>query len=89
MELGQMIALALLIEAIWESCKMVWQEGRFSVNQAGVLVLSVVLCMLAGANLFAVLGLSMGPHLVGCALTGVLLSRGSNFLHDLLAKLQP
>lgn len=89
MELGQMAALALLIEAMWESCKMVWQNDRFSWDRAGVLLLAVALCALSGANLFDALGLGMGTHLVGCMLTGVLLSRGSNFLHDLIEKVRP
>ena len=89
MELGQMAVLALLIEAMWESCKMLWQDGKFSWDRAGALLLAIAVCALAGANLFAAIGLPIGPHMVGCVLTGVLVSRGSNFLHDLLGKVQP
>ena len=53
------------------------------------LLLAIAVCALAGANLFAAIGLPIGPHMVGCVLTGVLVSRGSNFLHDLLGKVQP
>ena len=88
-ELGQMVALALLIEALWENCKMVWQDGKFSWDRAGALLLSVALCALSGANLFAAVGLPIGAHMVGCLLTGVLVSRGSNFLHDLIEKVRP
>lgn len=88
MQLQQMAVLAFLIEAVWESGKLAWQNGRFCWDRAGVLLLAMALCALSGANLFAALGLRMGPHAVGCLFTGVLLSRGSNFLHDLLGKVQ-
>ena len=88
MELGQIVAIALLVEALWETIKMVWQNGKFSWNRVGALVFGIGICMLSGANLFHALGISMGPHLVGCAFTGVLASRGSNFLHDLFERVQ-
>ena len=88
MEIGQIVAVALLVEALWETVKMVWKNGKFSVDRLGALVLGIGICMLAGANLFEAIGIPMGPHLVGCALTGVLASRGSNFLHDLFERVQ-
>ena len=31
--LAQCVTMALLVEAIWEAGKMIWQNGRIDVNQ--------------------------------------------------------
>lgn len=83
----QLVIVALLVESVWESAKMVWQSGKFSVNVLGALLLGVAVCTLAHIDLFGLVGITMGVPLVGEILTGILVSRGSNFVHDLLAKL--
>ena len=88
MDLVQIIILALLVEAIWETLKICWQKGEFSWDRMGCLTVAVFLSVLCGANLLSAVGLIMGPYWLGSLCTGNLASRGSNFLHDLLSKLQ-
>jgi len=45
--------------------------------------LAVTLCVLADVDVLAVAGLSLGAPVVGSTLTGVLISRGANFMHDI------
>lgn len=86
MDLVQIVILALFVEAIWETLKMCWQEGESSVNRIGCLVLSALFALLCGANLFAAVGLDLAAGWLGCLCTGILISRGSNFIHDLLGR---
>ncbi len=51
------------------------------------LAVSVVLCLSTGMDLMALFGISFGNHL-GCILTGVFASRGANYMHDFIGKLQ-
>jgi hypothetical protein len=87
MALVQFIVLALLVESVWETAKMVWQEGKFNWERLGVLVLGVAVCVLASADLFTAIGIELAVPYVGAVLTGILSSRGANFLHDLVEKL--
>lgn len=87
MEYAQLVVVAMLVEAIWENLKMIWQEGKFNWNMVGSLVVGIGLCLLTGADIFPVVGLGFSVPYIGSAVTGIIVSRGANFVHDLLSKL--
>ena len=86
MEFAQIIVLAILVEAVWEAAKMVWQDGKFSISMIATLIIGIALAILSGADLCAAVGIGL-PAIVGQIVTGILISRGSNYLHDLISKL--
>lgn len=88
MEYAQLIIIAILIEAIWENIKMIWQNGKFSIDKLGSLILSIVICILTKADIFPIVGISIVIPIIGSVLTGIIVSRGANFLHDLFNKIQ-
>lgn len=87
MSIVTIITIALLVEAIWETLKMVWQEGKININTIGALIVGIAVSILAKIDIFAMQGISLSIPLVGWILTGVLMSRGANFIHDLFNKL--
>lgn len=88
MEISTLIIVAILIEAIWENLKMIWKDGAFNVNMLGALILSILVCILCRLNIFEIVGIEIGIKLVGFILTGVIVSRGANFVNDLFSKLK-
>ena len=84
----QLIVLSILAEAIWENLKMIWEKGKFNWNRLGALVLSVILAVGTKADLFELLKLNIFIPVLGSVFTGILISRGANFIHDLLKKIQ-
>lgn len=87
MEYAQLIIVAILIEAIWENIKMVWQNGKFSIDKIGALVISVLICILAKIDIFPIVNLSVSIPVIGRIFTGIIVSRGANFVHDLFNKI--
>ena len=87
MSIVTIITIALLVEAILETLKMVWQEGKININTIGALIVGIAVSILAKIDIFAMQGISLSIPLVGWILTGVLMSRGANFIHDLFNKL--
>lgn len=87
MEYAQLVIVAILIEAIWENIKMVWQNGKFSIDKIGSLVISILICILAKIDIFPIVNLSIMIPVIGSILTGIIVSRGSNFVHDLFNKI--
>lgn len=87
MSIVTIITIALLVEAIWETLKMVWKDGKANVNTIGALIVGVGVSILAKIDIFAMQGISLSIPLVGWVLTGILMSRGANFIHDLFNKL--
>lgn len=88
MDFAQLILIAILVEAIWENLKMVWQEKKLNVNMLGSLLLSILICLLAGLDIFNIVGIELALPVVGSLLTGIVVSRGANFVNDLFSKLQ-
>ena len=87
MEYTQLIIVAILVEAIWDNCKMIWQNGKFSIDKIGALLISITVCLLTNIDIFPIVGLSLVIPYIGSTLTGIIVSRGANFVHDLFNKL--
>jgi hypothetical protein len=80
----KLLVIAATVEAVWETLKMFWQEGKLNVDRIGSAILGIVLCVLAEVNFFAIVGIELSVPIVGVVLSGLLVSRGANFVHDLL-----
>lgn len=86
------IALAVITEALIEYGKsigraFVEKDIKTAVTQLVAIVVSVLLCFAADANLFQVVGIDFAWPWVGIVLTGILGSRGANYLSDFVTKL--
>lgn len=88
MEIASLVIVAILVEAIWENLKMIWKKGKFNINMIGALVISILVCLLARLNIFDVVGVQVSSAIAGNILTGIIVSRGANFVNDLFSKLK-
>lgn len=84
----QILVVALLSETIWENLKMIWQNGKFSIDKLGALIISIIVTVCTQIDMFAILNFNIPIPFVGSILTGILISRGANVVHDLLNKIQ-
>lgn len=87
MSIVTIVTVALLVEAIWETLKLVWKDGKANVNTIGALVVGILTAILAKLDIFAMQGISLTIPFVSYVLTGILISRGANFIHDLFNKI--
>lgn len=87
MQYTQLIIIAILVEAIWENLKMIWEKGRISVNRCGSLLLAILICLLGNIDIFPVVGITLQVPFIGAGLTGIIVSRGANFVNDLFSKI--
>lgn len=85
----QALLLSLLLETIVNTVKWAMENG-FNVWRVAALALGVVITPLTGVNAFAAVGIPLVVpavpwigNLLGCILTGLILSRGSNVAADL------
>lgn len=81
------VMVALIAESVWETLKMTWQEGKVFIDRIGALVVALVLSIGVKLDILSLLGINTTIPLLGVILTGILISRGSNFIHDLLSKI--
>jgi hypothetical protein len=87
MDFSQLIIIAILVEAIWENCKMVYKENHFSVSMLASLIISVIICILAKADIFKIVGITIDIPIISSFLTGIICSRGANLVSDLFSRL--
>jgi mannose/fructose/N-acetylgalactosamine-specific phosphotransferase system component IIC len=85
MEFIKLLVIAATLEAIWETMKMFWQEGKANPDRIGAAVLGIFLCLAAGVDFFEMVQIPLSVPMAGMILSGLLVSRGANFIHDLLA----
>lgn len=81
----QLVVLAFIGEAVWETLKMVWQENKFSLDRFGALIIGLLICIGAGFDAMVIIGIPLHIPYLGMILTGILVSRGSNFAHDFIS----
>ena len=72
----------------WENIKMIWQSGKFSIVMLGSLIVSILLCVLVKIDIFPIVGLNIAVPIIGSIFTGIIVSRGANFVNDLFKKLK-
>lgn len=87
MDLTQLLIVAMLIEAVWETSKMVWQNGKLQIDRIGTLVIGLVMAFALRIDLLNMMGITSFIPYVGTVMTGVLISRGSSYIHDIVKKL--
>jgi hypothetical protein len=89
------VIVAILTEAIWENLKRIFPQTEFIekyweyIGKLGALIVGIGVALLTGVNIFSLLEIPIKSELVDVVLTGMLLGRGSNYIHDLLSRLQP
>ena len=88
---AQVLILAFLIEGIIEYVLGVWWkpkqgEDRKKLLQGIGLILGIAICIVGKIDMLSVVGLKLG--IAGNLLTGVAISRGSDYLHKFWRMLQ-
>lgn len=86
------ITLAVTVEAMVDYVKCFYDyiTGRCYkklVTRIAALVISILLCIAACADIFAAIGVVFRLKLMGTVLTGIFASRGANYISDLLSKI--
>ena len=91
MEIGIIIAAAVLVEGLIQYGKTIAQafetgEKKTGITQLISIIIGVLIAFAFGANAFEALGMVVNP-MIGIFLTGIVISRGSNYASDLLKRI--
>lgn len=87
MTLVTIIILAITVEALIEYGKLIFQK-QINWKQLVALVLGVLLAVAANVDLYALVGVTFIIPYVGVVLTGIIFSRGANYVADFLKMIQ-
>lgn len=87
MDLLTLFVLAILAESVWETLKMTWQKGKFCIDRIGALIVSIIITFSTGFDILNCFNIPIKVPIIGMVLMTIQLSRGSNFIHDLIGKI--
>lgn len=83
-----LVYAGIVIEGIITYIKTFAVEGNFKWQMLVGIGLGILVALAYNIDLFAIGGLVSSIPYVGCVLTGILISRGSNYIFDLIKSLQ-
>ena len=87
------ILMAVTVEGLVEYGSTIYKafcngEVKTAVKQIAACVAGIVLCVLVGADFYAGIGVTFKVAITGTVLTGIFVSRGANYVSDLVKKFQ-
>ena len=86
-DVSKMIMMTVLVEGIITYFNEFFVSGNASWQMIFSLVLGIVVAIAYKFDLPRYLNMESNIPYVGCILTGILISRGSNYIYDLISKL--
>lgn len=86
-EISIILVLAILIEALVDIFTETLSEDGLNKNKAMTLAVGIAMAIVFNGDLTSYLGLHTDIPFIGCIVTGIILSRGSNYLHDFIKKI--
>ena len=81
------VAFSILVEAIVTYVNQFFVDGHFSWKMSIAIVLGILVAVAYNLDLPAYFNLESQIPYIGCILTGILISRGSNYVFDIIKKL--
>lgn len=84
MQMFSVLVMSVLIEAVITYIKTVVVDKNIRWQMLVSTTLSIALCLAYGIDIPALVGIVSPISFVGNVLTGILVSRGSNYIFDLL-----
>lgn len=87
------LIVAVVVEALVEYGKTIInavaaKEYKTAGTQLCAIALSVAVCFAFGADIFSALGITIKVAWLGTLFTGIFASRGSNYISDIVARIQ-
>lgn len=87
-ELLILVTMGILVEAVVEVIKSIYQDGKFNKVILLSILTGILFAFTLQVDIFKLLGIEVHINYVGIVSTGLIISRGSNFVHELLNKLE-
>ena len=88
MEFLSLIFMAIIVEGLITYVKELVVDGKLQWQMLVSLGIGMLCAVMYGIDLFEMVGMQPLVPYVCCVLTGILISRGSHYIFDLIKKLQ-
>lgn len=88
--LGMIVIAAVLVEAVTTAIKPIWDADKRKLAPAAVasLLIGLVLSFAANLDLPGAVGMTITWPVVSQIITGIVISRGANYVYDIIDKIK-
>ena len=81
------LSVAVIVEGIISYISMIITEKKIHYEVIASIGLGITIALSYGIDLFKMINIKTTIPYIGCILTGILISRGSNYVYDLQKKI--
>lgn len=86
-QFGKIFLMSFVVVSIYDIVKGFYKDNKVNVNSIVTAVFGIILALLAQLDAFALLGIDFVIPFVGQVLTGLVISKGSNYVYDFITKI--
>lgn len=86
-QFGKIFLMSFVVVSIYDIVKSCYKDNKVDINAIVTAILGIVIAILAQLDIFAVLGINFIIPFVGQILTGLVISKGSNYVYDFVTKI--
>ena len=87
MSISLIVSCVIITEALTEYADMVVKDRKLDWHVIVTALIGIGAALLFGVDVFELIGITAKVPYVGMVLTGILISRGGNYIHDVLKRL--
>ena len=87
-ELLILVTMGILVEAVVEVIKSIYDNGKMNKVILLSILVGILFAFTLQVDIFQLLGIEVHIDYVGIVATGMIISRGSNFVHDIISQLR-
>lgn len=86
-QFGKILLMSFVVVSIYDIIKGFYKDNKVDINAIITAVIGIILAILAQLDIFGLIGIDFLIPYVGQVLTGLVLSKGSNYIYDFITKI--
>ena len=84
---SQILLMSFVTISIYDIIKGFYRDNKVDINNIVTAILGIILSIAAQLDAFALVGINFSIPFLGSILTGLVISKGSNYVYDFITKL--
>lgn len=86
-QFAKILMMSFVTVSIYDIIKSFYKDNKIDVNSIVTAVLGIILAVASGLDAFALVGIDFKFAIIGQVLTGLVISKGSNYVYDFITKI--
>ena len=86
-QFAKILMMSFVTVSIYDIIKSFYKDNKIDVNSIVTAVLGIILAVASGLDAFALVGIDFKFAIIGQILTGLVISKGSNYVYDFITKI--